>query len=107
MNIAVGGTVVYSTCSLSPIQNDGVVKMALKKIWEETNHQIIVKYVFFKNNKRLSLIFILLFRDLTKQFEPLKSLYSFGKGLKFGQMVMPFLPLNYGPLYLCKLIRVK
>lgn len=47
MNIAVGGTVVYSTCSLSPIQNDGVVKMALKKIWEETNHQIIVKYVFF------------------------------------------------------------
>ncbi|XP_022180254.1 5-methylcytosine rRNA methyltransferase NSUN4 [Myzus persicae] len=88
MNIAVGGTVVYSTCSLSPIQNDGVVKMALKKIWEETNHQIIVK-------------------DLTKQFEPLKSLYSFGKGLKFGQMVMPFLPLNYGPLYLCKLVRVK
>jgi len=47
MNIAVGGTVVYSTCSLSPIQNDGVVKMALKKIWEETNHQIIVKYVFY------------------------------------------------------------
>lgn len=47
MNIAVGGTVVYSTCSLSPIQNDGVVKMALKKIWEETNHQIVVKYVFF------------------------------------------------------------
>lgn len=46
MNVAVGGTVVYSTCSLSPIQNDGVVKMALKKIWEETNHQIIVKYVF-------------------------------------------------------------
>ena len=52
MKNAVGGTVVYSTCSLSPIQNDGVVKMALKKIWEETNHQIIVKYVFkIKNNK--------------------------------------------------------
>lgn len=49
MNIAVGGTVVYSTCSLSPIQNDGVVKMALKKIWEETNHQIVVKYVFFQS----------------------------------------------------------
>lgn len=47
MNISVGGTVVYSTCSLSPIQNDGVVKMALKKIWEETNHQIVIKYVFF------------------------------------------------------------
>ncbi|XP_025425771.1 5-methylcytosine rRNA methyltransferase NSUN4 [Sipha flava] len=87
-NIAVGGTVVYSTCSLSPIQNDGVVKMALKKIWEETNHQIVIK-------------------DLTKQFEPLKSLYSLKKGLKFGQLVVPFLPLNYGPLYLCKLVRVR
>lgn len=56
MNIAVGGTVVYSTCSLSPIQNDGVVKMALKKIWEETNHQIVVKYVFLiKNNETILL----------------------------------------------------
>lgn len=44
-NVATGGTVVYSTCSLSPIQNDGVVRMALKKIWEETNHEFIVKYV--------------------------------------------------------------
>jgi len=41
--ISVGGTVVYSTCSLSPIQNDGVVGMALKKIWEETNSVMIVK----------------------------------------------------------------
>lgn len=107
-NIAVGGTVVYSTCSLSPIQNDGVVKMALKKIWEETNHQIVIKYVWFmKNNKSYSLILIFFFRDLTKQFTSLKSLYSFGKGLKFGQLVMPFLPLNYGPLYLCKLVRIK
>lgn len=41
--ISVGGTVVYSTCSLSPIQNDGVVGMALKKAWEETNSIMIVK----------------------------------------------------------------
>lgn len=38
-----GGIVVYSTCSLSPIQNDGVVHMALKKIWEETKFEIVVK----------------------------------------------------------------
>jgi len=111
-NITVGGTVVYSTCSLSPIQNDGVVKMALKKIWEETNHQIVIKYVYFVQCEKPKEFVVNIFifpplRDLTNQFTPLKSLYSFGKGLKFGQLVMPFLPLNYGPLYLCKLVRVK
>lgn len=41
--VRVGGSVVYSTCSLSPIQNDGIVNMALKQIWEETDIKIIVK----------------------------------------------------------------
>lgn len=104
-----GGTVVYSTCSLSPIQNDGIVKMALKKIWEETNHQIVIKYAcsIKYHSNCVSLIYHLFSRDLTQQFKPLRSLYSFGSGLKYGQLVMPFLPLNYGPLYLCKLVRTK
>lgn len=41
--VEVGGVVVYSTCSLSPIQNDGVVHMALKQIWEETKLEIVVQ----------------------------------------------------------------
>lgn len=40
--VKVGGVVVYSTCSLSPIQNDGVVHMALKRLWEETNIKAVV-----------------------------------------------------------------
>lgn len=41
--IPIGGIVVYSTCSLSPIQNDGVVHMTLKRIWQETSIDLIVK----------------------------------------------------------------
>jgi 16S rRNA C967 or C1407 C5-methylase (RsmB/RsmF family) len=41
--VRIGGTVVYSTCSLSPIQNDGVVQLALKKAFEEFNIVTCVK----------------------------------------------------------------
>lgn len=41
--VANGGIVVYSTCSLSPIQNDGVVHMTLKRIWEENQIEFVVK----------------------------------------------------------------
>ena len=30
-----GGSVVYSTCTLSPVQNDGVVYDAIKNVWNE------------------------------------------------------------------------
>lgn len=85
-----GGTVVYSTCSLSPIQNDGVVHMALRKVWEETDIQVIVK-------------------DMTAALEPVECVYKLGHdlGLKYGHLVLPFIPCNFGPLYFCKLVRIK
>lgn len=43
--VSIGGTVVYSTCSLNPIQNDGVVQVALKRAWQENNCVMVVKYV--------------------------------------------------------------
>ena len=38
-----GGSVVYSTCTLSPAQNDGVVYNALRNIWSQTKLNFVVK----------------------------------------------------------------
>ncbi|XP_046735530.1 5-methylcytosine rRNA methyltransferase NSUN4 [Diprion similis] len=84
-----GGTVVYSTCSLSPIQNDGVVQMALKKSWEETNSIFIVK-------------------NMSPSLHPLRCIYNISRhGLKYGQVVLPSLGNNFGPMYFCKIIKVR
>jgi len=82
-----GGSLVYSTCSLSPIQNDGVVHMALKRIWEETKYNFVVC-------------------DLKESFRPLRGLYKLNHKFKYGVQVMPFMPSNFGPMYLSKLKRI-
>lgn len=38
-----GGVLVYSTCTLSPIQNDGVVHMTLKKLYENAGMKFVIK----------------------------------------------------------------
>ncbi|XP_033339014.2 5-methylcytosine rRNA methyltransferase l(2)10685 isoform X1 [Megalopta genalis] len=87
--VSVGGTVVYSTCALSPVQNDGVVHVALKKAWEETNHIMVVK-------------------DMTEALFPLRYVYEFGEiGMRYGHIVVPTLGNNWGPMYFCKIERIR
>ncbi|XP_076675344.1 5-methylcytosine rRNA methyltransferase l(2)10685 [Andrena cerasifolii] len=87
--ITVGGTVVYATCSLSPVQNDGVVQVALKKIWEETDSVMIVK-------------------NMAEALQPLKYMYRFADiGLKYGHIAVPTPQNNWGPMYFCKIVRAR
>ncbi|XP_037083267.1 5-methylcytosine rRNA methyltransferase NSUN4-like [Pollicipes pollicipes] len=85
-----GGTVVYSTCTLSPIQNDGVVHMALKQIWEDTDIQVVVK-------------------DMEDSMKPFYGTMWFarGVGIKYGQQVLPSVVNNFGPMYFAKIVRLK
>ncbi|XP_048480092.1 5-methylcytosine rRNA methyltransferase nsun-4 [Plutella xylostella] len=89
--VKVGGAVVYSTCTLSPIQNDGVVHMALKAAFE--THGIIAHV-----------------RDLTAPLSCLSTTLNLGAGAskpKYGQLVVPSVGANFGPTYFTRLVRVK
>lgn len=85
-----GGSVVYSTCTLSPMQNDGAVALALKMIWEETTINVVLC-------------------DLTQTIEPYKAFLDFSSNCKvamLGQQVVPSLARNFGPMYFAKIKRL-
>ncbi|KAL0275023.1 UNVERIFIED_CONTAM: hypothetical protein PYX00_003012 [Menopon gallinae] len=88
--VSPGGTVVYSTCSLSPIQNDGVVNSALNNLWSKYNMEFTIK-------------------DLSPALKKMSHFYkfSFDSGIKYGSLVVPFVPVNFGPMYFCKIVKNK
>ena len=84
-----GGVLVYSTCTLSPIQNEGVVNMALKGMAEETTMEFAVS-------------------DLTEAVKPLGfigRIYGKHQGVTLGNLVVPNLCNNFGPTYFCRITR--
>lgn len=83
-----GGSLIYSTCSLSPIQNDGVVHLAMQEVFQEFGISVTVK-------------------DLSSVIKSYVDVFKFAdsQSLKYGQMAVPFLPANFGPTYFCKIQR--
>lgn len=56
---------------------------------------LIINYLLFK------------YRNLTGVLKPFRKLFNFEDPmeLKFGQLVLPQLPANFGPMYFCKIQR--
>ncbi|XP_068197123.1 5-methylcytosine rRNA methyltransferase NSUN4 [Antennarius striatus] len=82
-----GGEIVYSTCTLSEIQNQNVVKEAISVAQE--NHNITLQVVNLN--------------PLTHLF---RKTFHFAPDLDLGVMVVPHLAANFGPIYMCKLRRL-
>lgn len=80
-----GGTVVYSTCSMSPLENDGVVDEVLTKCSESSQLKVEVVNSQFTNH------------SLAERFN-----YRMTKN---GILVLPSKEKNWGPMYFCKLQR--
>lgn len=87
-SLKVKGAVVYSTCTLSPIENDGVVFKALSQLQEEG---FPAKYAVM---------------NLKEAFRPLRGLFKFHTTFKYGQQVVPNICSNFGPMYFSKIKRL-
>ncbi|VDP30335.1 unnamed protein product [Soboliphyme baturini] len=85
-----GGSVVYSTCTLSPIQNDGVVEATLNLVAKLGQMKVVVKDL----------------SELRNDFIRAEVFY-FDRSCKYGQLILPNLTNNFGPTYVCKLERIK
>ncbi|XP_022081998.1 5-methylcytosine rRNA methyltransferase NSUN4-like isoform X2 [Acanthaster planci] len=83
-----GGDVVYSTCSLSQQQNDAVVESALYHCQAETDMEVVVV-------------------ELSPLAQCLGHVFKFCDRAKHGQLVLPNLNSNFGPMYFCKLCRLR
>ncbi|XP_067461548.1 5-methylcytosine rRNA methyltransferase NSUN4 [Thunnus thynnus] len=82
-----GGEILYSTCTLSQNQNQSVVEQAIYLARE--NHGIQLQVVDL--------------RPLTHMF---RKTFHFAPDLHVGEMVIPHLAANFGPIYMCKLRRL-
>ncbi|XP_030063178.1 5-cytosine rRNA methyltransferase NSUN4 [Microcaecilia unicolor] len=80
------GEVVYSTCSLSQLQNEYVVERAVSVAAEHGVNVHVEDLSFFRG----------LFQDT----------FCFFDGCRVGELVLPHLTANFGPAYFCKLRRV-
>ena len=82
-----GGSLIYTTNTLSPIQNDGVVHMSLYELSQTTPMAFSIA-------------------QLKETFRPFRGLYRLHT-FRYGIQVLPNIINNCGPVYMCKINRIK
>lgn len=82
-----GGTIVYSTCTASPLQNEFVLQYALQELRDVYNVNCIIK-------------------DLKYMASLLEDEMNFHESMKPGLLVYPTLDANFGPTFICKIQRI-
>ncbi|KAG8436967.1 hypothetical protein GDO86_007883 [Hymenochirus boettgeri] len=83
-----GGEVVYSTCTLSQLQNEYVVERAVELAASE--HGVHVEP-----------------QDLSCFRKVFKDTFNFYQDCRVGELVLPHLTANFGPMFFCKLLRIR
>uniref|UniRef100_A0A8D1F568 5-cytosine rRNA methyltransferase NSUN4 n=1 Tax=Sus scrofa TaxID=9823 RepID=A0A8D1F568_PIG len=81
-----GGHVVYSTCSLSHLQNEYVVQGTIELLANQYSIEVQVE-------------------DLTHFRKLFTDTFAFFPACRVGELVIPNLTANFGPLYFCKMCR--
>lgn len=82
-----GGHVVYSTCSLSHLQNEYVVQGAIELLANQYSIEVQVE-------------------DLTPLRKVFSDTFFFFPSCHVGELVIPNLLANFGPMYFCKMCRL-
>ncbi|UJR25867.1 hypothetical protein I4U23_007217 [Adineta vaga] len=94
-----GGIVVYSTCTLAPVQNEGVVERAIENLASTTSNR--------KHRGHIDDYPIRCEIISTKSLEKHYAyFFEFHAKTRYGSLVLPHISNNFGPLYFCKIRRI-
>ncbi|CAF0895003.1 unnamed protein product [Rotaria sordida] len=93
-----GGIVVYSTCTLAPVQNEGVVEQAIENLASTSNK----KSRGYQGKVPIKCE-VISTQSLEKHYA---YFFDFHAKTRYGSLVLPHISNNFGPLYFCKIRRI-
>ncbi|VDL49307.1 unnamed protein product [Hymenolepis diminuta] len=100
----VGGYIVYSTCTLSMAQNQGVIESCLSNLNPRDDSNEDASFAVVDPTEFIDLCAAQLHPSLGVRIVPAS---NWNSGTPLGAMVIPRLAANYGPTFMCKIKRLR